>query len=89
MIQLMKKAKIHVKAIKLEGKGRTTYSRGFLSLRHTVVSALANAGFAHDIRKKLAGHADPKIHATYAHHEVDVLRDAVAKLPRLFEQTAG
>lgn len=80
---IMKKAKILSKAVEREGKGRTTYSKGFHSLRHTFVSGLANAGVAADLRQKLAGHADTKVHAGYTHHETETLRAAVAKLPSL------
>jgi integrase len=65
------------------GKGRTTSSLSFHSLRHTFVSALANAGVAAELRQKLSGHADERSHATYTHHELETLRGAVAKLPRL------
>ncbi len=63
--------------------GRTRYSKGFHSLRHTFVSQLANAGVHADIRQKLAGHADESVHKKYTHHELETLRDAVKKLPRI------
>ena len=65
------------------GKGRTTHSKTFHALRHTFISRLANVGVAPDIRQKLAGHADAKIHAHYTHHELQTLRGAIAKLPRV------
>jgi len=80
---IMKKANVLPRAVEREGKGRTTYSKGFHSLRHTFVSGLANAGVAADLRQKLAGHADAKVHAGYTHHEIETLRAAVAKLPSL------
>jgi integrase len=77
-------AKITGRVVEKHGKkGRTRNSKGFHSLRHTFVSGLANAGVAADIRQKLAGHADAKVHAGYTHHEMETLRGAVAKLPRL------
>jgi integrase len=66
-----------------EGKGRATNSKTFHALRHSFISSLANAGVTSDIRQKLAGHADPKVHANYTHHEIETLRGAIAKLPRL------
>lgn len=63
------------------GKGRTTSSLSFHSLRHTFVSALANAGVPAELRQKLSGHADERSHATYTHHEMESLRGAVAMLP--------
>jgi hypothetical protein len=44
---------------------------------------LATAGVAPDIRQKLAGHVDPKVHAGYTHHEIETLRAAAEKLPGL------
>lgn len=64
-----------------DGKGRQTSSLSFHSLRHSFVSALANAGVPAEVRQKLSGHADDRSHATYTHHELDTLRAAVAKLP--------
>jgi integrase len=78
----MDKAKIRSKAFALSGAGRTFYSKGFHSLRHTFVSDLANAGVAVDLRQKLAGHADARVHAGYTHHQIETLRAAVDMLPR-------
>jgi hypothetical protein len=36
-----------------------------------------------DIRQKLAGHDDSKVHANYTHHELQTLRGTIEKLPRL------
>ncbi len=65
------------------GAGRTRYSKGFHSLRHTFISRLANAGVHADIRQKLAGHADERVHQNYTHHELETLRGAIGKLPRI------
>ena len=65
------------------GKGRQTSSLSFHSLRHSFVSALANAGVASELRQKLSGHADDRSHATYTHHEIETFRAAVTKLPRI------
>lgn len=78
---VMDKAKIRSKAFALSGAGRTFFSKGFHSLRHTFVSDLANAGVAADVRQKLAGHSDEKVHAGYTHHEMKALRSAIGKLP--------
>ena len=66
-----------------DGKGRTTSSLSFHSLRHSFVSALANAGVARELRQKLSGHSDERSHARHTHHELETLRAAVAKLPGL------
>ena len=82
---IMKSAEIVSRSVERKGEGRTTFAKGFHSLRHTYISGLANAGVASDIRQKLAGHADAKVHAGYSHHERETLRDAVAKLPSYME----
>ena len=81
---IIKKTKITGRVVEARGTaGRTRHSKGFHSLRHTFISALANADVPSDIRQKLAGHADAKVHAGYTHHEIETLREAVKKLPRL------
>jgi integrase len=64
-------------------KGRTRNSKSFHSLRHHFVSQLASQGVAPDIRQKLAGHSSAAVHGIYSHHELETLRQAVAKLPVL------
>jgi integrase len=66
-----------------EGKWRATNSKTFHGLRHSFIFLMANAGVAPEIRQKLAGHSDAKTHAIYTHHEIDVLRAAVARLPAM------
>jgi integrase len=78
---IAEKAGVAGRVITREGKGRTTNSKTFHALRHSFISALANAGVASEIRQKLAGHSDSKVHANYTHHELQTLRGAIAKLP--------
>lgn len=66
-----------------ESAGRTTHERGFHSLRHSYVSALANAEVGEDVRMKLAGHSDSEVHAIYSHHEIKTLAAAIEKMPPL------
>jgi integrase len=61
--------------------GRTQSSLSFHSLRHSFNSALANAGVAQELRQKLTGHATKAMNAKYTHHELELLRAAVAVLP--------
>jgi integrase len=63
--------------------GRTTYERGFHSLRHTFTSWLRNAGVSEEDRMALTGHSTRESHAIYSHEDDQALRDAVAKLPSL------
>lgn len=84
---LMEKAEIKSRAFVRKGEGRTTFSKGFHSFRHTYISSLANAGVAPDIRQKLVGHSDAKVHAQYTHHELQTLRTAIEKIPSVSVQT--
>jgi integrase len=82
--RIMEKAEIGGRILRAAtGKGRKQSSLSFHSLRHSFVSALANAGVAPDLRQKLAGHTDSKSHARYSHHEVDAMRSAIAKVPSM------
>lgn len=63
--------------------GRQTSSLSFHSLRHSFVSALANAGVSSELRQKLSGHADERSHANYTHHELTTLQKAISKLPNI------
>ena len=53
------------------------------SMRHGAASALANAGVHPDIRQKITGHSSARIHATYTHHAIETLRQAVSQIPGL------
>jgi len=65
------------------GEGRSQSSLSFHSLRHSFNSALANADVAQEIRQKLTGHASAQMNEVYTHRELEPLRKAIAKLPRL------
>jgi integrase len=68
----------------VQGGGiRKISKRTFHALRHSFSSALANAGVAPELRMKLTGHKTEAIHQGYTHHELEVLRSAVGKLPAL------
>ncbi len=85
---VMEKAGIVAKTVEAKGEaGRTRITKGFHSLRHSFVSGLANAGIHPDIRQKLAGHSDERVHQNYSHHEIEILRKAVDKLPSLRTST--
>ncbi len=57
--------------------------RTFHALRHSLTSALLNAGVAQELRMKLTGHKSAAVHRGYSHAEMGTLRAAVAKLPGL------
>ena len=82
--RIMESVNISGKSLRVtKGAGRSQSSLSFHSLRHSFVSALANAGVAADIRQKLAGHSDSKSHARYSHHEVATMKAAVDLIPGL------
>lgn len=84
--KLMEKAEIKGRILRQRkegGKGRTTSSLSFHSLRHSFISAMANAGVSAELRKKLAGHTDDASHAIYTHHEIETMRAAIDKMPSL------
>jgi len=68
----------------VQGKKKKKISkRTFHALRHTFTSGLANANVPPERRMVLTGHTSEPIHQRYSHHELDVLRQDVAKLPGL------
>jgi integrase len=68
----------------VKGHGtRNISKRTFHALRHSFTSALANANVVPELRMKLTGHTSEKIHRSYSHHELEVLRKAMLKLPGL------
>jgi integrase len=88
-VAIMREAGIALKSAEAKGKaGRTRLKKTFHSLRHTFISDLANAGVHSDIRQKLAGHSDKRVHQNYTHHEIETLRGAVEKLPSIRTKNA-
>jgi integrase len=65
------------------GGDRMISRRTFHALRHSFTSGLANAGVAPELRMKLTGHSSERVHRGYSHHDMEVLKDAMAKLPSL------
>lgn len=65
--------------------GRTTYARGFHSLRHTFTSWLANSNVPSEIRMKLTGHTSAEVHDLYTHFDTPTLQDAIKGLNGLAE----
>jgi len=68
---------------KMLTKSHKVHSLTHHSLRHTVISNLANEGVHDDVRMKALGHSDKAIHARYTHHDERALREAIGKLPKL------
>lgn len=83
--RLMKKAGIYSDAIRTrQGRGgRSLSALSFHCLRHTGISAMANAGVAQDVRMKVSGHASEVVHGLYTHHEKQIFRDAISLIPSI------
>jgi integrase len=77
--RIMEKASV---PCEIEQAGGIKASRSFHALRHTFASLLAEADVHADIRQKLTGHSDSKIHQRYTHHD-EALDRAVGTLPSL------
>ena len=64
-------------------ESRKISHRTFHALGHSFTSGIANAGVAPELRMKLTGHSSERVHQRYTHHELEVLKAAMAKLPSL------
>jgi integrase len=80
--RIVRKAGLDLQTVQGGGM-RKISKRTFHALRHSFTSALANAHVAPELRMKLTGHSSEAIHRGYTHHELEVLRKAVQKLPSL------
>jgi integrase len=80
---IMERAGIEGKIMRVVESGRGISSLSFHSLRHSFTSALANAGIPEEVRMKLTGHSTRDVHAGYSHHEMELLRSAIAALPKV------
>jgi integrase len=82
--RLMKAAGIDRKrGNETEGKGRRTNAKSFHSLRHSMISRMANAQVSADVRKAIAGHSSDEIHRRYTHLSLDAQRRGIGALPSL------
>jgi integrase len=59
--------------------------RSFHSLRRGFVSGLANKGVTPERRRAITGHKTEREHGRYTHHEIQVLREEINKLPPIPE----
>jgi integrase len=63
-----------------DNKGRKVSQLSFHSFRHSLASHLAAAGVTPELRMKITGHSDSKVHGSYTHHNISKLREALEKL---------
>lgn len=66
-----------------KGKGRRTNAKSFHSLRHSMISRMANAEVSADVRKAIAGHSSDEAHKRYTHLSLDAQRRGLRALPSL------
>ena len=79
---IMEKVGIKEKAIEATGDaGRTRFSKGFHSLRHSFASVLANKNVSAEVRQRLTGHKDDATHQGYTDIELKTRKAAVKKIP--------
>lgn len=67
--------------IKTGTAGRNLNGLTFHSLRHTCISAMANAGVAEELRMEIVGQETGAVHKGYTHHESERLRNAITAIP--------
>jgi integrase len=79
---IVRKAGVDLQTVQ-GGGDRKISKRTFHALRHSFTSGLANAGVSPELRMKLTGHSSEAVHRGYTHHELEVLKSAVSKLPSL------
>jgi integrase len=72
-----------------QGKGRRFNALSFHSLRHTMISRLANSGASEAVRMEMAGHSTDEAHRRYVHLDTKAQEEVVAKAPRLWRPSAA
>lgn len=92
--RLMEKAEVdRGQTQERKGKGRRFSSLSFHSLRHTMISRLANSDVPEAVAKAMSGHSTDEAHRRYIHLDTEAQAKAVAKAPRLWkpltQQTAA
>lgn len=81
--RFMKRAGVRGELIrKAKGKaGHNLNGLTFHSLRHTFISAMANAGVSKELRMEIVGQTTGSVHKVYTHHEAERLRSAITTIP--------
>lgn len=67
-----------------KGKGRRFSALSFHSLRHTMISRLANSDVPEAVRKSMSGHSTDEAHRRYIHQDVEAQEKVVAKAPQIW-----
>lgn len=71
-----------------KGKGRRFSALSFHSLRHTMISRLANSDVPEAVAKAMSGHSTDEAHRRYIHLDTEAQAKAIAKAPRLWRDAA-
>lgn len=71
-----------------KGKGRRFSALSFHSLRHTMISRLANSDTPEAVTKAMSGHSTDEAHRRYVHLDTEAQSRVVAKAPRLWRAVA-
>jgi integrase len=74
---------------KKNGKGRQFCALSFHSLRHTMISRLANSDAPEAVTKAMSGHSTEEAHRRYIHLDEQAQERVVAKAPRLWGKTSS
>lgn len=69
-----------------KGKGRRFSALSFHSLRHTMISRLANSDAPEAVTKAMSGHSTDEAHRRYVHLDTNAQARVVAKAPRIWRQ---
>jgi integrase len=80
--RLLKTAGIQFADVSGDGAHKAFFDLGFHALRHSCVSAAANAGVSEEIRREHVGHASD-VHRAYTHRETETVRAALSAVPRI------
>ena len=72
-----------------KGKGRRFSALSFHSLRHTMISRLANSDAPEAVTKAMSGHSTDEAHRRYVHLDTAAQAKVVAKAPRLWRASAA
>lgn len=81
---IARKAGVDVREI-TRSNGHKFCRRSFHSLRHGLVSGLANKGVPSEQGRAITGHKTESNYAHYRHFEIETLRKAINKMPSIPE----
>ena len=65
--------------------GRTVFTYGFHSLRHTYITTLDSIGVSRERRMRLAGHTS-NVHDRYTHTDLSTLKTSLESFPSFLKE---